>query len=66
MSTPHPDATLFAGPLFGEFGHEVLGVGLLRARVKRYGDVLMLRKPFVMTNGRFTIWLFNAIRKPAA
>lgn len=32
---------LFAGPYYGEFGHEVLGTGLLRASARRYAEVIV-------------------------
>ena len=33
--------TLFAGPYFGEFGHEVLGTGLLRAHARHFDRVIV-------------------------
>ena len=37
--------TLFAGPYFGEFGHEVLGTGLLRAAARPYDRVVVCSRP---------------------
>ena len=34
-------SVLFAGPYFGEFGHEVLGVGLLRAKAQNYDRIIV-------------------------
>lgn len=36
---------LFAGPFIGEFGHEVLGTGLLRAFARRYDDIIVCSRP---------------------
>ena len=36
---------LFAGPYFGEFGHEVLGTGLLRAKARGYSKVIVCSRP---------------------
>lgn len=37
--------TLFAGPYFGEFGHEVLGTGLLRAHARHFDKVIVCTRP---------------------
>ncbi len=37
--------TLFAGPYYGEFGHEVLGTGLLRAFAPDYGKIIVCTRP---------------------
>ena len=37
--------TLFAGPYFGEFGHEVMGTGLLRAHTKHFERVIVCSRP---------------------
>jgi len=37
--------TLFAGPYFGEFGHEVMGTGLLRAHARHFGHVIVCSRP---------------------
>ena len=37
--------TLFAGPYFGEFGHEVLGTGLLRAHARNFDRVIVCSRP---------------------
>lgn len=36
---------LFAGPYFGEFGHEVLGTGLLRAHARHFQKVIVCSRP---------------------
>jgi len=37
--------TLFAGPYFGEFGHEVLGTGILRAHARHFDRVIVCSRP---------------------
>lgn len=37
--------TLFAGPYFGEFGHEVMGTGLLRPHAKHFERVIVCSRP---------------------
>jgi len=39
------DRVLFAGPYIGEFGHEVLGTGLLRAHARHFGRVIVCSRP---------------------
>ena len=37
--------TLFAGPYFGEFGHEVMGTGLLRPHARHFERVIVCSRP---------------------
>ena len=39
------DRVLFAGPYIGEFGHELLGTGLLRAHARHFGRVIVCSRP---------------------
>lgn len=39
------ERVLFAGPYIGEFGHEVLGTGLLRAHARHFGKVIVCSRP---------------------
>ena len=39
------ERVLFAGPYIGEFGHEVLGTGLLRAHARHFGRVIVCSRP---------------------
>ena len=45
MPNASSNTTLFAGPYFGEFGHELLGTGLLRARAQHYDRVIVCSRP---------------------